>query len=103
VQGKKTGEKAQFIFPFDTIEPVRKCKFCGNLSTPKTGEFSTMQGDLEKESKVIMKQWAKREEQIERVMGVTVGMYGDLLGISGKLLQEIGGLEFPALEDNKNL
>ena len=60
--------------------------------------FSTMQDDLDKERKVIMKQWAKREEQIMRVMGATVGMYGDLQGIAGKSLQEIEGLEFPALE-----
>ena len=46
-----------------------------------------------------MKQWAKREEQIERVMGATVGMYGDLQGLAGKSLQEIEGLSFPALED----
>ena len=49
-----------------------------------------MQDDLDKERKAIMKQWAKREEQIERVMGATVGMYGDLQGIAG--------LELPALE-----
>ncbi len=61
--------------------------------------FSTMQEDLDKERKAIMKQWAKREEQIERVMGATVGMYGDLQGIAGKSLQEIDGLEFSALED----
>ncbi|MDO9469790.1 MAG: DUF2130 domain-containing protein [Nitrosomonas sp.] len=79
------------------MESVRKCKFCGNLSTPKTGEFSTMQGDLEKESKVIMKQWAKREEQIERLMGVTVGMHGDLLGIAEKSLQEIEVLELKVI------
>ncbi|AEJ02159.1 Protein of unknown function DUF2130 [Nitrosomonas sp. Is79A3] len=59
-----------------------------------------MQEDLEKERKAIMKQWAKREEQIERTMGVTVGMYGDLLGIAGKSLQEIEGLGFSAFEDN---
>jgi len=59
--------------------------------------FSTMQEDLDKERKVIMKQWAKREEQIERVMGATVGMYGDLQGIAGKSLQEIEGLELLAL------
>ncbi|MCR4304434.1 MAG: hypothetical protein NUV63_09475 [Gallionella sp.] len=50
-----------------------------------------------------MKQWAKREEQIERVMGATVGMYGDLQGIAGKSLQEIEGLEFPALENGNAL
>jgi hypothetical protein len=59
--------------------------------------FSTMQDDLDKERKVIMKQWAKRQEQIERVMGATVGMYGDLQGIAGKSLQEIEGLELKAL------
>ena len=59
--------------------------------------FSSMQEDLDKERKAIMKQWAKREEQIERVMGATVGMYGDLQGIAGKSLQEIEGLELTAL------
>jgi len=61
--------------------------------------FSSMQEDLDKERKAIMKQWAKREEQIERVMGATVGMYGDLQGIAGKSLQEIESLEFSALKD----
>ena len=44
---------------------------------------------------------AKREEQIERVMGATVGMYGDLQGIAGKSLQEIEGLSLPALTDGR--
>ena len=30
-----------------------------------------------------MKQWAKREEQTDRVLQATVGMYGDLQGIAG--------------------
>jgi hypothetical protein len=60
--------------------------------------FSTMQEDLDKERKVIWKQWAKREEQIGRVMQATVGMYGDLQGIAGKTLQEIEGLELKALD-----
>lgn len=59
--------------------------------------FSTMQEDLDRERKAITKQWAKREEQIERVMRATVGMYGDLQGIAGKSLQEIEGLELKAL------
>jgi hypothetical protein len=59
--------------------------------------FSSMQEDLEREKKAITKQWAKREEQIERVMQATVGMYGDLQGIAGKTLQEIEGLELKAL------
>lgn len=59
--------------------------------------FSSMQDDLDKERKVITKQWAKRQEQIDRVMGSTVGMYGDLQGIAGKSIQEIEGLELRAL------
>lgn len=59
--------------------------------------FSTMQEDLDKERKAILKQWAKREAQIERVMNATVGMYGDLQGIAGKSLQEIEGLEMKVL------
>lgn len=51
-----------------------------------------------RKDKVIMNQWAKREEQIERVMGATVGMYGELQRIAGKSLQEIEGLSLQPLE-----
>ncbi len=59
--------------------------------------FTSVKTDLDTERKVFMKQWAKRDEQIERVMQGTIGMYGDLQGIAGKSLQEIEGLELPAL------
>lgn len=59
--------------------------------------FSTMQEDLDKEKKAITKQWAKREEQIDRVMQATAGMYGDLQGIAGKTIQEIEGLGLRAI------
>jgi hypothetical protein len=64
--------------------------------------FSSMKEDLDKERKAIMKQWSKREEQIERVMNATVGMYGDLQGIAGKTLQEIEGLSLLALPSPEN-
>ena len=64
--------------------------------------FSSMQEDLDKEKKAITKQWAKRTEQIDRVMQATVGMYGDLEGIAGKTLQEIEGLDLLALDAPKN-
>ncbi|MFI5445743.1 DUF2130 domain-containing protein [Polaromonas sp. UC242_47] len=60
--------------------------------------FSSMQDDLDKERKVITKQWAKRQAQIESVMNSTVGMYGDLQGIAGQSLQEIEGLGLSALD-----
>ena len=61
--------------------------------------FSSMREDLDREKKAITRQWAKREEQIDRVMQATVGMYGDLQGIAGRTLQEIEGLEFQGLLD----
>jgi len=62
--------------------------------------FSSMQEDLDKEKKAITKQWAKRDEQIEKVMQATVGMYGDLQGIAGKSLDEIEGLSMKVLESS---
>ncbi len=55
--------------------------------------FTSMQEDLDKEKRAMLKQWAKRDEQIQRVMQATVGMYGDLQGIAGKTMQEIEGLD----------
>jgi hypothetical protein len=60
--------------------------------------FSSMHEDLIKEKRVLQRQWAKREKQIEIVMESTVGMWGDLQGITGKTLLEIEGLEAPLLE-----
>ena len=60
--------------------------------------FTTMQNDLNTEKKVLQKQWAKRETQLERLMSSTVGMYGDLQGIAGRSLEEIDGLSVLALE-----
>lgn len=59
--------------------------------------FSNMGEDLQKEKKAITKQWAKREEQITRVLEATVGMYGELQGIAGASLKEIDGLEIETL------
>jgi hypothetical protein len=64
--------------------------------------FSSMREDLDREKKAITRQWAKREEQIDRVMQATVGMYGDLQGIAGKTLQEIEGIEFQGVLDFKD-
>jgi hypothetical protein len=59
--------------------------------------FSDMQGDLQRERAALTRLWAKRESQILKGIGSTVGMYGDLQGIAGKALQEIEGLDVPAL------
>jgi len=54
--------------------------------------------DLDKEKRATLRLWAKREEQIARVMQATVGMYGDLQGIAGKTIVEIEGLELEPFE-----
>jgi len=59
--------------------------------------FTCMQDDLIAEKKVLQKQWAKRETQLERLMSSTVGMYGDLQGIAGRSLEEIEGLTLLSL------
>ncbi|RVD09880.1 DUF2130 domain-containing protein, partial [Mesorhizobium sp. M7A.F.Ca.ET.027.02.1.1] len=60
-------------------------------------KFSDMQEDLAKERKATTRLWAKREAQIQGVIESTVGMYGDLQGIAGKVMQEIEGLDVPAI------
>jgi hypothetical protein len=65
--------------------------------------FTTMQDDLNSEIRAINKQWAKRQQQIERVMVSTVGMYGDLQAIAGRTLQEIEGLEMKALGTSQSI
>ena len=59
--------------------------------------FKSMQEDLESEKRTTLKQWAKREKQLERVISNTVGMHGDLAGIIGKSLPAIEQMEL--LED----
>lgn len=65
-------------------------------------KFDEMQSDLDKERKAMTKLWAKRQVQIEGVLAATAGMYGDLQGIAGKALKEIGALELPAIEDQRD-
>jgi hypothetical protein len=60
--------------------------------------FTTMKVDLDAEKRALERQWAKREKQIERVIGNTAGMYGDLQGIIGAALPEVKILMLPAGE-----
>ena len=56
-------------------------------------KFEDMRADLNREKKVTMKNWAKRDSQIEGVIMATMGMYGDLEGIAGQAMPEIVGLD----------
>ena len=60
-----------------------------------------MEKDLALEKKTMKRLWAKREAQIQGVIELTVGIYGDLQGIAGQSLQEIDGLEVTLLDDSE--
>ena len=55
--------------------------------------FVAMKTDLDSEKRAMERTWAKREKQIERVIGNTSGMYGDLQGLIGASLSPIPALE----------
>ncbi len=57
--------------------------------------FTAMKVDLEAERRAMLKIWAKREKQIERVISNAAGMHGDLQEIAGSSLPIIKMLELP--------
>jgi hypothetical protein len=63
--------------------------------------FRAMREDLESEKRAMMRIWAKREKQIERVTTNTTGMYGDMQGIIGSTLPEIKLLELAPGDDGE--
>ncbi|MDO8427484.1 MAG: DUF2130 domain-containing protein [Deltaproteobacteria bacterium] len=63
--------------------------------------FKAMREDLDSEKRAIVKIWAKREKQIEKVVMNTVKMYGDMQGIIGASLPEIKSLELGTGEDGE--
>jgi hypothetical protein len=65
--------------------------------------FSTMNEDLAKEKRASIRQWAKRQEQINCAMEATVGMYGEMQGIAGETLAEIEGMDVSSSDDSQAL
>jgi hypothetical protein len=61
-------------------------------------KFTDMQADLDRERKLMMRLWAKREEQLKGVLDSTAGLYGDLQGIAGRAMQEIESLDVLMIE-----
>jgi len=64
--------------------------------------FTTMKEDLEKEKRLIKKNWAKREMELERIIDNTIGMHGDLQGIMGASLPTVKSLEID-IEDQDSM
>jgi hypothetical protein len=54
--------------------------------------FAELQDQVNRERRAMEKIWREREKQIERVIGNTVGMYGEMRGIVGATMLEIPAL-----------
>lgn len=46
--------------------------------------FEDMRGEVERERRFMLKQWAAREKRLEHAIGGIAGMHGDLVGIVGE-------------------
>lgn len=56
--------------------------------------YTSLQDELEKEKRSYALKWARQEKAIRSVIDNTLGMYGDLQGITGRALPIIKPLEF---------
>jgi hypothetical protein len=61
-----------------------------------------MQDQLNKESRAMERHWKQREKEIERVLKITVGLYGDMQGIICGQIPVIPALELDE-EETKQL
>lgn len=79
------------------------------LTTPKFRQrvvqaveaYDEMRKDLDSEKRSTVKQWGKREKQLDRMLGGISGLYGDLQGIVGTGMPALEKLELPGLESNE--
>ncbi len=63
--------------------------------------YQGLREELDKERRALQSIWAKREKQLDRMLGGVAGMYGDLQGIMGRSLPEVSELELPVpLQDS---
>jgi hypothetical protein len=51
--------------------------------------FTAMQEQIQKERRAMERLWCEREKQIERIIGNTAGMYGDIRGLIGAGMPEV--------------
>ena len=61
--------------------------------------YGTLQSEIEKEKRAAALRWAHQEKAIRNVIDNTIGMYGDLQGITNRALPRIETLELPAGDD----
>ena len=63
--------------------------------------FSTMQSDLDKEKRAMMKIWKQREKQLDKVLENTIGMYGSIKGIAGNAIGNVQALELGYVDEEE--
>ena len=57
--------------------------------------YGALQTEIEKEKRAAQLRWSKQEKSIRVVIDNTIGMYGDLQGITGGAMSEIKQLDEP--------
>jgi len=63
--------------------------------------YGTLQAEIEKEKRASVLRWAHQEKAIRAVIDNTIGMYGDLQGITNKALPTIKTLELSEPEEDE--
>jgi hypothetical protein len=61
--------------------------------------YTTLQDEIEKEKRAYALKWARQEKALRSVVDNTIGMYGDLQGITNRALPTIKTLELEAGEE----
>ena len=57
-----------------------------------------MQSALDSEKRSVQRRWSKRENQLQRALANSAGLYGDLQGIIGASMPTVEGLTASAIE-----
>lgn len=82
-------EKMEFLYQFLTGPEFR------HRIEAIVENYSALQTEIEKEKRASQLRWSKQEKSIRAVIDNTIGMYGDLQGITGNAMSEIKQLEAP--------
>jgi hypothetical protein len=64
--------------------------------------YTTLQVEIEKEKRAAALRWAHQEKAIRAVIDNTIGMYGDLQGITNRALPAIKTLELPEYTEGED-
>lgn len=81
------GEKMEILYQFLTGPEFR------HRIESIVENYGALQDEIEKEKRAAQLRWSKQEKSIRAVIDNTIGIYGDLQGITGGAMSEIKQLE----------